>query len=882
MKERLFKSFTLIVLLSICVNSGNAQSKTMVSDLNGQTKTAFEKGVISQGDTSAFGKINAISPDQLLKGRVSGLRISATNGNPLGGITTSVRGVNSMRGNSDPLWIVDGVILNPSQLEVEPMFWQENYQQKDYTTVQNTLATINPDDIETIEVLKDVSATAIYGTKGGNGVIIITTKQARQQERRISWSSNISLSTADKGTDMLNLSDYKKFQQQLGNDASGLSNPVNWTDESIKGRIAFSHNHNLNISGKEKKFSYYVSGFYHQVEGVIERNNSSLGGIRVNIDMEANKLLSFGTRIAFAYADINMTKGANPLGELSTITAIKSGVPDINAFNTFASWQADYDDNSIEYRVIPAIYFTLNPAKGLIFSTNFGIDYRGKDRSSWLGKGTPLGLENNGAASLSTVIASSYNISSVLSYRKSNNGHNFSVSAGAEVIGRNNTFDTMNGTDFFSHELRSKGISLASSKAQIHKYYVANEVEGFTGTFAYDYEGEYGISAVFRLDRTNKQEDKFNQYPALNIWWNILKADSEKDPAGISSLKVRAGWGKAGNSTVTPFDFLKRYYTATADFITTELTPFHLVFMKNTSNELNGGFDIGLLNDRIIFSAAYYQKKTDDRLIINRFGEEFGANNFWRYAKRSVFLDQLSQLSNTGIELDLAAKIVNEKDWKWNITINAATNKNRVEKVGFGNAGGGLIGDGIYANYNYAGYPVSSIWAYQTTGFSTSGSDQIIGNPIPTFYGGLSSDLIYKRISLQVLFDGASGHDILNLDRMMQENAYGTNNISMESYKMLANTNATQIPEISDKYVDKGDYFRLSQLSLGYQVSVEKIKWIKSFKINFSAYNAFAFSAVKGLNPEINSYGFDNSRLGISYGAYPETRYFTIGVNATF
>ena len=139
----------------------------------GQNSTAKEKVAISQGDTSAVGRINAISPDQLLKGRLSGIRVSATDGNPLGAITTMIRGVNSVRGNSDPLWIIDGVMLNPSQLEVEPAFWQENFQGKDYTAVQNTLATINPDDIERIEVLKDMAATAIYGERGGNGVIIL-------------------------------------------------------------------------------------------------------------------------------------------------------------------------------------------------------------------------------------------------------------------------------------------------------------------------------------------------------------------------------------------------------------------------------------------------------------------------------------------------------------------------------------------------------------------------------------------------------------------------------------------------------------------------------------------------------------------------------------
>jgi TonB-dependent starch-binding outer membrane protein SusC len=868
----------IIALLFVCC----AYVVCTSYDVSGQGNTSIRKVAISRGDTTAIGKINAISPDQLIKGRLSGIRVSATDGNPLGAITSTVRGINSMRGNSDPLWIVDGIILNPSQLEVEPMFWQDNFADKDYTTVQNTLATINPDDIENIQVLKDMAATAIYGMKGGNGVIIITTKQARQQERRISWSSNISVSTSDKGTDMLNLSDYKKFRQQLGNDVSGLSDPANWTDEALKGRATFSHNHNLSVSGTEKKIRYYISGFYRQIEGVVDRNNSTLGGFRFNIDMNVNKLFSFGARIAFAYDDINMTKGANPLGKLSTITAIKNGVPDLNAFNTYASWMADYDDNSREYRIMPAAYFTLNPTDGLKFSANFGTDYRGKDRSSWLGKGTPLGLEYNGAASLSSMVAFSYNINSVISYEKSNNGHNFLASAGVEVLSRDNSFNTMNGTDFFSHQLRAKGINLASSKAKIHKYYVLNEQAGFFGTLSYDFKGEYGINGVFRLDKTNKQEDKYNQYPAVNGWWNIIKTDIQKDPESISSLKIRAGWGKAGNSTVAPYDFLSNYYSGSEGVVSPELSVFYSVFLKTMSNESTAGFDLVFIGDRIVLSATYYNRNTEERLIINKFGEEFGTNGFWRYAKRSIAFERMSKLSNKGIEFDLAAKIIKGKYLNWDLSVNGTTNKNNIKIVGEGNVEGGMIGQGIFANYNLAGSPVSSIWGYRGSGSGTSGGKAVIGNPFPQFFGGLSSDLSYKRFSLNILFEGASGFDILNLDRMMQQNVFGTNNISIESYKTISNTNPAQLPEISDKYVEKGDYVRLSQLALGYSISVEKLKWIKSFRLNLIACNALSFSAFKGWNPEINSYGFDNSRLGIAYGAYPETRYFTIGVNATF
>ncbi len=892
-------------------------------DVYGQISNLTEKEPVSKADTSLSGKINALSPDQLLKGRISGIKVSETDGNPMGAITTTIRGINSMRGNSEPLWIVDGTILNPSNLEVEPMFWQDNYLGKDFTSVQNTLASINPGDIESIRILKDAGSTAIYGTKGGNGVIIITTRQAKQQERLISWSSNVSLTTSSLGQDMLRLDNYKNFQQHLRKNVSALTDPVNWTDEALKGRTAISHNHNISVSGTEKGVRYLLSGFYRQVEGVVERNNSTLGGARINLDMDANKLFSLGIRIAFAYADINMTKGVNPLGQLSTITSIKSGVPDLNALNTYASWQADYDDNSLEYRVIPSLYFTLKPAKGMKFSTNFGTDYRGKDRSSWLGSGIPLGFESNGAASLSSLNAFSYNVNSVLSYNKNFEGHNLSASAGAEVISRDNSFNTMNGTDFFSHELRAKGINLASSRAEIRKFYVKNQQDGFWGSVSYDYKGIYGVDGTLRVDKTRKQEDKLTFYPAIKGWWNLMEEDDLKEYDAFSVLKINVSWGKAGTNMLAPYEFLGRYYSGFTKVVSPDLYPFYKINWKTISNEFNAGIEIGILKDLLSFSINYYYRMTDDRITLNCFGEEFGNNGFWRYAPRKTALDELNQLSNQGIEFDFGARLINSGDWKWNLSINGASNINRVVKVTPGYVTGGLIGSGIYANLNQVGSPVSALFGYRAVGIVTpenisgapkfkgmapkvgdifykdlnSNGDitpadrEIIGNPHPKFYGGLTSSLTHRRYSFEILIDGAYGHNILNLDKMMQENVSGSGNISVRAISNAYNfsknpgypsLNGAGVGEISSRYIESGDYTRLAMVRMEYSVPVQEIKCVKSLRISFNIYNALSNSSGGRWNPESNSYGFDNSRLGIAYGTYPESRFFTFGVNATF
>jgi TonB-dependent starch-binding outer membrane protein SusC len=887
----------------------------------GQYKT--EKVNLARLDSCGLEGVNALSPDELLKGRFSGIRISDTDGNPMGAKTTTIRGINSMKGNSEPLWIVDGTVLNPSNLEVEPMFWQSKYSSADFTSVQNTLGTINPYDIENIRIIKDISGTAQYGIKGANGVIIITTKQAKQSDFSVSLNSDFSFATSEPGVNMLNLTDYINFQQQLGKNITGLTNQVDWTDQALNGNMAFSQNHSIGISGREKKLNYYLSGFYSEINGTIKRNESTLGGVRLNLDMEASRLFSFGTRIGLSFADISMTKGANPFGQLSTISSIKSGVPDLNALNSYSTWQADYDDNSKENRFIPSIYFDINPLKGLKLSTTIGADYRGKDRSTWLGNGTPLGMENNGAASLSSLVAFCFDVKSVLSFTLNSENSTFTVSGGTEYLDRTNSFNTMNGTDFFSHELRAKGINLASSKANIHKFSWENRQYGLFGSLSYDFNHIFGLNGTLRADRTLKQEGRFNLYPAIDGWINLINRTQSENEGLISSAKFSTGWGKAGNSIVTPYEFFNRYNTGNDYNITTETAPFYEMLWKTQSNEFNLGFTAGFLNERVLLSAKYYNRKTDDNIILNCFGEPFGNNDFWRYTRRSIAYDFMGSLSNRGYEFDLNADIISGEKWSWSITANGTFNDNQVDQVVEGYLTGNEIGQGIAVNYNRVGHPVSSLYGYQATGIATTtnvssapafngkvakpgdvlfkdmdGDKNItetdkamIGNPHPKFFGGICTEISFNHFSLEMQVEGVYGHDILNIDRLMQENVSGTGNVSAEAYSKAFNftnvpdypsINATGTGQISSRYVEKGNYTRLSLIKAEYDVPVHKMKWIQSLKLSLGIHNALTISSFSGWNPEINSFGYDNSRLGIAVGAFPEMKNFTLGVHAAF
>ena len=914
------KTIGFLLLLCCLVLTG-------ISTVRGQAATG-EATTRFAADTSAAAKNLAISPDQLLQGRLSGVRVFGTEGNPLGALVTQIRGANSVRGNSDPLWIVDGVMLNASQLDGEAMFWKNA--QDDYTSVQNTLATINPNDIESIEVLKNLSATALYGARGANGVVIVRTRQAGTEKFRITWRSNFTLSTPVKSDDrMLGLTDYRDFQQRLGNDVPTLDGEVDWQDRMLKS--AFSHSHNVSVSGAERRFRYYLSANFKQVDGVVPGNDDYLGGFRLNFDMNASKLFSIGARLGFGYANLNMSKGTNPLGQESMVTLIHTAAPALNAPFSPDTWQRDYDDNSEEYRLLPNIYFTLNFLPGLKLVTDFGIDYRGKDRLMWLGNGTVFGKASNGAGALSTLTAFQFNASSVLSYERTvAKHHHLSASAGVEAFGNRHISDVMSGEGFSVHELRAKGINGFEGRAYPHKFDMKYNQLGFLARIGYSYNDMISVDLSARMDRVKKYDDHYTCYPAANVDWNVRNTLMPRSKV-VSKLNLRGGWGKAARERAVPYELYGNYYTGTVEAVAdAAVYPFFDTFMRTTGREYNAGLEIGFAGNRVLLSAGYYDRETTDDFRIYKFGSKNKGETakYWNYTPRETWHGDRTVISNRGVEGDLSVQAVRTRDWQWDLNFNVATNRNRVVELGKGDALGRTIGAGSESvvNANKVGWPSGSIYGFKYKGVvnasnlalapafrgtpasigdalyqDRTGDDDItdedrviIGNPHPKVFGGFNTRVAWRRLSMAVALDFAAGHNILNLDRMMRENVSGAGNITFDSYRRAVEAQTSDEPlsprfgaqgttAVSNRYVEKGDYLRLGNITLAYRLPVERVKWIGSMEVYLNVRNVCVFSSYSGnTDPDVSCYGVDNGRQGIAYGAYPRVRSFTFGINTTF
>lgn len=786
-------------------------------------------------DTLEFAKANAVTPSDLIKGRVSGVRVSAIDNSVNGAFNTNIRGVNELRGDSQPLWIIDGVQLNTSLNRNLKAFWQ--YGDDAYTAPVNPLAFINAYDVESVEVLKDVSATALYGAAGANGVIIITTKLNKTTEKAFRWNSNVGVGLPERT-------------------GTGLA-------------PAISHNHSVAASGTTNNSTWSVSGYYRDVNGVVEGTGNVYAGLHVNFETKANPVVWFGLNSLSSLGNLSSTTGTAYFGAPSMMLASR-GIG-LDADNTVEGWIKDYDDDGTDYRSANSVWLTLNFTPWLSLKTTLGVDLQNVNRYFWYGNGTAFGLANNGAASALASSMFSYDANSVLSLnRYFGSDHHLTASLGIEAVGEINKFNTMNGVDFFSHELRGKGISIAGSHAQIHRFNQNYNREGAFATLSYEWKKTVGFDASFRADVTRRYYDWNPElYPAVNVWADLKKAfmpDSET----VSTLRLHGGFGKAGRERFVPYGLFGEYCTGEYESVELDVEPFFEGLNRVSVSELNAGVDLGLFSDRLNLSFGYYDKVSTDSFDMFCFGRKYTNTEIWHYVPRTTIGSLSSDIANRGFELGIDAKILDLKKVKWTAFATASYNVNQVIGLDSSDINGKNIGSGFAANINALGYQLGSNYGFQTDvngdvvdrnndGRITEVDKIILGSPIPKYYGSFGTTFSAYGFDLDILVDGAAGFSIFNLNKLVQD---GTT-------------------VIKDKYVEKGDYLRLSRVSLGYEIPLG-IKWVKSLRVSLSGCNLLTISDYSGWNPDVNSYGISNLSCGLDYGSYPMTRTFLLGISAKF
>ena len=580
-------------------------------------------------DTLGSVKSVAVSPADLLKGEVSGVRVSAVDGSRNGLQNVHVRGLNTLRGDSQPLWIVDGVVIGSAACDNLDAFYlsggftANGDKLPDYsgwvnTSPLNNLSWLNPYDIESIEVLKDVSATALYGMRGANGVVIVKTRKQHTGDYNVRLNSNFGVAPAHGG-------------------------------DAFKTGILTTHN--VGVDGSLGTNSFYnISGFVRYENGNVKNGGSTIGGLAVNLETAANSVLQFGVSSRLSYGDV-----------------------------LAATYLDLHEDETVDYRTVNSVWLNVNILKSLKFKVSGGLDYQNQTRYIWYGKDTDFGKAFNGAASILNNSLLNYNLKGTLSFDRSFAvKHHLTAFLDYEVVGDSNRTNAMCGTDYTNPTLKAKGMNSTGSVQSIRKFIRNYTQMGGYASVAYDYDGYAGVNAAARYDYTFNYERKGNWMPSASAFVDFKKIFFRNDSM-ISSLRLEGGYGWAGREKALPYEYLVSYISA-VPAIDKGAEPYYDGLNRLISKEYNVGVSAGFFKGRYNVSLKYYDKSTEDNFRIYNFGKllvnQWVATENWIIAQ-----ERSSFIRNSGFEIDADFRFIQNKTLTWTARLNAAYNLNRIVSI---------------------------------------------------------------------------------------------------------------------------------------------------------------------------------------------------------
>lgn len=882
------------------------------SDLTGSLSSVKAK------DMTAFTVAN---PIQALQGRVPGVVITSNTGSPEGNFSIRIRGTNSIRGDNTPLYVIDGIPANASSIN--------NY------------------DIESVEILKDASATAIYGSRGANGVILITTKKGQTGRTTVDYNFEYGVQAQIKKMDMMDATEYAKLYNEQRMIATGkeyftadqiasFGKGTDW--QSLVFKDAPIQNHNITISGGTEKTKVLASGSVMLRDGLIPNSLYNKYNIRSSIDHAINDHFDVSLITSYTRTDKHMksSSGGNRGGSL--IGGAFSAPPTLIPYNEDGSYQ----DLRLAYPFMSnALYNPINlinetsdktkadlsevnaalawkPVKGLSLKSSLGIEslnYRsdGYTTSKYLYSSSSASVSTNQQTSIINENIANYDLTIA-------KDHRLNVMGGFTYQEYKGTSLSASGDGFLSDAPESYQLGAASNFGTPSTGYTKWVLMSYLGRVNYSYNSKYLATASIRADGSSRYSkgDKWGYFPSAALAWRISDEAFLKDVSFLSDLKLRLGWGATGSTAISPYTTMNMlsqgktpangdvytYYAASTTY------PANLKW--ETTTQWNYGLDLSILDQRLRITADYYYKKTTNLLNSVSLPASTGYGNT---------IQNIGEMSNRGIELLVDADLVRTKDFLWTASVNFAINKNRVEKLYDGaDIYGGSVGlsymDGS-VNLIREGEPLGVFYVFKDNGYDDKGQLKyidvdgdgnlttedrfILGDPNPDFTYGLNSTIQYKNLEFSFFLQGSQGNDIynvgetanydygmgLNLRKEVLYSHWSASNTAEQNAvakypKLTANQNLVH----SDRFIEDGSYLRLKNISLAYNIPVQKWKpgfWLKGVQLYVSAQNLLTITNYSGMDPEVNSWGGGNSvNLGLDYLTYPNSKTVSFGAKVSF
>src|SRR5699024_365410 len=748
--------------------------------------------------------------DQLMQGKVSGVQIVRNSSEPGGGVSVSVRGASSINAGTGPLYVVDGLPIDNS-----PVVTGTGNEYVGTRSPSNPLSTINPADIKSIEVLKDASATAIYGARGANGVIIITTKNGSAGRLKMNYNAYFGVQNVAHKIDLLKPKEYKEVLNNLiAEGAASSENEVgkiinggtNWQDEIFR-KDAFVQNHNLSFTGGSKKAQYFVSLNYFDQDGVVKSSSFKRYSARVNLTLQATEHLELGLNLNTTYSKNDYAPiGFGINGEAGTIYGALNFDPTLPVRDAAGKYKVSsfldldnpvaqlYGKNAVSnsYRTYGTVYGKYTILPGLSAKLNIGGDVLNQKKDVYVDRTTRHGGPAGGIATVLQGQKSNFLVEATLTYDKSfeNNHLNAVIGATTQRFITNNTNMTASG--FPADATRTFNIGLGNQATYgIGSGKRSNRLLSYLSRVNYSYKSKYLLTGSFRVDGSSRFgiNNRFGYFPSFAAGWKINEENFMKNARSISNLKLRASWGQSGNQAIGNYAALTTFRSGPkavlddkpiSTTVPARLSNPNLKWETTTQTDI--GLDFGFFNERISGSIDYYNKKTFNMLLALPVPTSTGFTSK---------LSNVGSVRNTGWELSLKTKNINQR-FKWSSSIVLSTIKNEVLNLGeisniiTGGAGQTnqifLIDPGK-TMYSFYGYKVEGVWQ-EDDDFSTTtdnvvpgdlkykdvngdgtvnGEDRVsLGSSFPKFTWSFGNTFSYHDFRLDVFIKGSQGVKMLN------------------------------------------------------------------------------------------------------------------------
>lgn len=847
-----------------------------------------------------------------MQGKAAGLQISQASGQPGASPTVRVRGTTSLNGSNSPLYVVDGVPLT-------------------------SIDFLSADDIADMQILKDASSAAIYGSRAANGVIIINTKQGKNGVAKISFNAHYAWNKVRNHDKVLNTWEYKDLMNDIGTVKlpDGLTDHTDWADEVY--RTGNVQDYQLSVTNGNDKLRYYVSGGYVGENGVLKMSNFKRYNFRASIENEIKSWLKFNGNLTYSdytYLGTGITTGAgaNRGGVIPAIVNTPTYAPvwdpehpgqyynnfyGVNITSPSENLARSKDNKSRYDKMLATGKITVTPIKELNFTSTLTFDRENGNTFNFLDPHEiQYGRDTYGTGYDERYSTTVFVWDNVMDWNKQIGKHHFDAMAGSSFTQSKYSHSYINGSNYADSDIKTlnaankiswTGTGTSASEWAILSYFARLQ---------YNWNDTYMFTANMRADGSSKLAPghRWGVFPSFSGAWRISNEKFMKNIRWIDDLKLRGGWGQTGNqSGLGDYSYLAEYSINRIQWfgeghnenslptrLQTTLSNPELTW--ETTNQTDIGLDLTVLGGRLTFYADYYYKLTKDMLMTITLPPGSAPARDLRYNG--------GEIENKGFEFSVSSKNL-VGNLKWNTDFNISFNRNKLKK---------LMLTQVYYSANTTDYvnqpvvrnmpgkPLGTFWGYISDGVNPetgelkyrdvnhdgviSASDRTdIGDPNPDFTFGMTNTLSYKGFNLSVLIQGSYGNDIYNVSRMETEGMYdGKNQTTKVLERWRVPGQITSVPKAkfqmfnSTYFLEDGSYLRVKDISLSYDVPKYIISkfGISRLQPYISATNLITLTNYSGNDPEVNQYGDSGSVQGIDWGTYPMSRSFVVGLKVEF